>query len=554
MQLVKWFRPLRSDYIAIEFRGCPDFLEHVYLTTLCVLGAGLLRPMISWWVPARLDRTITQLEDLSMYANIISAVSQFLTPELIGKMGSVAGISDRTVTQNAVGAAVPAILSGLANLASKPEGARQLSDAIAKQSPPTLGNLASVGQLADTGKSLLSSLLGIGSFGGLANTLARFVGAGDGGIRSLLGMLTPVILGVLGREAGAGANGLTQLLASQKDSFAAAMPTGFSDLLKTSGFFDRAGAPAAAASRVHEPYRAARDAPDAVVHAMTPARSTASSSNWMYWALPVLALAGLGWYLLSGDRTDRPVAVVPQPAVPRTTAQGTDLQSQVASAIDSLSGTLQGVKDRAKASEMLPRLQQSVSELDRLNGLASQLPVESRDRLAEAIKAGAARVKTTLDNVGAMPDVAPDVRPVVAALRSKLDSLAMTPGSVAQQRIGLLADKGAYLARSPDGAVSIGVYLDRNVYNRAGETVGSVHDLIVGSDGKIAAAVLGVGGFLGIGEKEIAVPFSAIQATQRDNDWHLVVEATKEALKDAPAYTGTGPRVHFAPGSEPTRK
>ena len=74
--------------------------------------------------------------------NIVSTVSQFLTPDLVAKMASASGISDRTTTQKAVGAAVPAILSSLASLASKPEGAQQLAGTIAKQPPNMLEGLA----------------------------------------------------------------------------------------------------------------------------------------------------------------------------------------------------------------------------------------------------------------------------------------------------------------------------------------------------------------------------------------------------------------------------
>jgi hypothetical protein len=77
-----------------------------------------------------------------MYANIVSTVSQLLTPDLIAKMASASGISDRTMTQKAVGAAVPAILSCLAGLASKPEGVQQLAGAIAKQPTNVLEGLA----------------------------------------------------------------------------------------------------------------------------------------------------------------------------------------------------------------------------------------------------------------------------------------------------------------------------------------------------------------------------------------------------------------------------
>ena len=48
-----------------------------------------------------------------MYGSIISAVTQLLTPDLVAKMASASGISDSTMAQKAVGAAVPAILFGL---------------------------------------------------------------------------------------------------------------------------------------------------------------------------------------------------------------------------------------------------------------------------------------------------------------------------------------------------------------------------------------------------------------------------------------------------------
>ena len=119
-----------------------------------------------------------------MHGNIVSAVSQVLTPDMVARVASAAGISDRATAQTAVAAAVPAILSSLANLAAKPDGERRLADAMAKQSPRTLENLASASngpaQLADTGKSLLSSLLGAGSFTSLASAIGKFAGLGDG--------------------------------------------------------------------------------------------------------------------------------------------------------------------------------------------------------------------------------------------------------------------------------------------------------------------------------------------------------------------------------------
>ncbi len=76
-----------------------------------------------------------------MSDTLVSAISRVLTPELIGKMASASGL-DRGTTQSAVSAFVPAILSGLSDLAAKPGGARQIADAIAEQPAGMLSNLA----------------------------------------------------------------------------------------------------------------------------------------------------------------------------------------------------------------------------------------------------------------------------------------------------------------------------------------------------------------------------------------------------------------------------
>jgi hypothetical protein len=51
------------------------------------------------------------------------------------------------------------------------------------------------------------------------------------------------------------------------------------------------------------------------------------------------------------------------------------------------------------------------------------------------------------------------------------------------------------------------------------------------------AFIVGVGGFLGMGEKDVAVPFSAVQVTNKNtNKWHLVMHSTKDALKNAKGF------------------
>jgi sporulation protein YlmC with PRC-barrel domain len=301
-----------------------------------------------------------------MPGNIVSAVSQFLTPELVSRMASVAGINDAAMARRAVGAATPAILCGMANLASKPRGARSLADTIAEQSPNMLETLTRAmggsGRLADVGQQMLTSLFGARAFGSLTS----------------------------------------------------------------------------------------------------------------------------------------------------------------ASAVDALS-----------------KLQQASSELEGLSGLAGQLPIENRNRVADAIKAGSARLKSALDAVNALPGTPADVKSAIGNLQAKLDDL--TPGSLAQRTGTPPEGKAAYVATTPKGAVSARAYFDRDVYNNAGEKIGMIKDLVVGPEGGIYAAVIGVGNVLGIGEKDVAVPFSSIRVSQLDNARRLVTDATKDALKEAPAYHDSSP-------------
>ena len=55
-------------------------------------------------------------------------------------------------------------------------------------------------------------------------------------------------------------------------------------------------------------------------------------------------------------------------------------------------------------------------------------------------------------------------------------------------------------------------------------------------DGNVEAVILAVGGFLGIGEKDVAVNTQAVQMIQDGDTQRLVVQATKEALEAAPSY------------------
>jgi sporulation protein YlmC with PRC-barrel domain len=79
--------------------------------------------------------------------------------------------------------------------------------------------------------------------------------------------------------------------------------------------------------------------------------------------------------------------------------------------------------------------------------------------------------------------------------------------------------------------------IGQTVLDANNESIGEVTDLITDKDGKILAVLVGAGGFLGIGEKDLAVRFQDIKVSRDEND-DLIVKAdvTKEMVAQAPDY------------------
>ena len=94
------------------------------------------------------------------------------------------------------------------------------------------------------------------------------------------------------------------------------------------------------------------------------------------------------------------------------------------------------------------------------------------------------------------------------------------------------------------------------VRNDANESIGSINEVVLGKDGKVAAVVIGVGGFLGMGEREVAVSFDSLHIAQDANNRTVVsLSATKDSLKAAPEWKWAGDRSGTTgSGSAPTRQ
>jgi hypothetical protein len=369
-----------------------------------------------------------------MAASLVSVVMQFLTPDMIAKIASALGF-DRSVAQKAIGGAVPALLSSLADVAATPNGARQLA---------TLkGLIGGSGQntLTETGSSMLSGLFGGGTLDTMAQSIGKFAGVDTGSGKSLLGMLGPVVLGVLGqqqRSAGLDASGLASLLSSQKAQIAAAIPSGLADQLSAAGLIDKAegslrsGAAAASAVGSRMAGTAERTVAGASQAAYTASR--AAPSQWPYWLVALAVVAGLAWFALGrpgGETTaELPRTAATQPAVGTVgmapadlTVGGMNLANQLNSSVGALRSVLPSITDVASAQAALPKLHEATAQLNEISNLATKLTPEGRSTLAKLIAVTKPAIDQMCDKVLATPGVGDVAKPAIEELRGKLNAL-----------------------------------------------------------------------------------------------------------------------------------
>ncbi|MBG0793815.1 PRC-barrel domain-containing protein [Methylocystis sp. H62] len=111
-----------------------------------------------------------------------------------------------------------------------------------------------------------------------------------------------------------------------------------------------------------------------------------------------------------------------------------------------------------------------------------------------------------------------------------------TTGTMDRSTTGAAAGRPDFLTTLPQNALLVSNIHDQNVYDPQENKIGEVKDLVLDRGGKVTAAILSVGGFLGMGEKDIAVAFSDLRATERNNKWWLTINATKDELKNATGF------------------
>jgi len=130
-------------------------------------------------------------------------------------------------------------------------------------------------------------------------------------------------------------------------------------------------------------------------------------------------------------------------------------------------------------------------------------------------------------------------------------AFAITAGTAAfaQQPAPATSGPTEVFIRAPAGTTITNFY-KQSVYDPSDAKIGDVDDLLLDKEGRVTAVIIGVGGFLGMGEKDVAVPFNSVRASEKNDKWYLVLNTTKDALKQAPGFTYDKAKTSWIPAGK----
>ncbi|MGN7784384.1 DUF937 domain-containing protein [Niabella sp. 22666] len=269
-----------------------------------------------------------------MSINIVDLVKNYVSPDLISRASTLLGESDSGISK-ALSGLIPSILGGVVakGTQSEADAGQLLNAAKEANSSGLLGNLSSFFGNADLqaqGTSWFNKIFG-GQSNTIIDTISNFAGVKSSSSNSLISMVTPLIMGLLGKHAtenNQDASSFSGFLNTQKSNILSALPSGLGSLASTLGLGSLGST--------------AREAVENVEQASTATYNYAEqqaerAGGGMKWLLPLLLLAALAfllWWLMGkgckqGEGTTGSDTVATAPldtaaaSAPATTASGT---------------------------------------------------------------------------------------------------------------------------------------------------------------------------------------------------------------------------------------
>jgi sporulation protein YlmC with PRC-barrel domain len=123
-------------------------------------------------------------------------------------------------------------------------------------------------------------------------------------------------------------------------------------------------------------------------------------------------------------------------------------------------------------------------------------------------------------------------------------ALLLSSAAFAQQ---MSAGRADLMTNVPSSSLTVTDWYKQDVYDPSNAKIGQVSDVLVGPNGQINTLIVGVGGFLGAGEKDVAVNFNSVKQTMKDNKVYLTMNATKDQLKSAPGFKYDSDKTAWVP-------
>ncbi len=142
----------------------------------------------------------------------------------------------------------------------------------------------------------------------------------------------------------------------------------------------------------------------------------------------------------------------------------------------------------------------------------------------------------TKEELTAQPDF--DRRPYDPPAPAADATMPSAPATTAENRPVDMNARQAEPVKRAEGNLATNI-VGKAVYNGPGDDaqkIGSVNDIVLSKEGAAKSLVIGVGGFLGLGQKNIAFDYNKAQPVERDGERWLVVEASKEQLQELPDF------------------
>ncbi len=353
------------------------------------------------------DQTSHQPYSKGVYTvsfNLIDLIKDQMNDPVMDQLAEVLGGSAEQ-NSSAIDSAIPGLLGGLMKSGLSPIGSNTLLEAIKDQDDSILDNFGTLlsgnkqSAMMNTGSNILGSQLGANGFGSLINAVADFSGVGKDSAKSLLGLLTPMILNLIKRKllSGDGLNlsNLTHLFNSQKNNIATSMPIGFQQQLDSFGFTNNI----------------ASNAKD-----LTQTITIESSSllNKLFPAALVLATLLLAYNLFFANNID------PQTLEGRNnTPEQTSINKQLSGVMNNVTNSLERIKDTESAEATLPQLEEAISKLESIASLMDRLP-SVQEPASIIVTEGLPKISETLNKANAIPGVGPVLKPISDTLLEKL--------------------------------------------------------------------------------------------------------------------------------------